>query len=275
MGEPRVSPEQLQEYGPYADDARRIAMFSVANDFEAHGYPMPPHTDTLLAQNWCNMITRKIGASYVAHIPYTTDTAGEIALNWSPIYLPFEEFYLKLKDYVKWHVERLSFTPAKVAVIIGHGGNRDLPERNDDLAKFLGYPTACISPGASEPLIYPEFEALDKVLEIIMLGGEHAYILEYSLIAGLGHLDFDKLDTLNKVASKDPLEALRRWPAIAGLGGFIEFGGPEFDYLRQNEGFRVAREDFKKRGKIIVDPELGRRASDAIVNHFCEQLLSS
>ena len=273
MSEPKVSREQLQGYGPYADDARRIAMFSVANDFEAHGYPMPPHTDSLLAQNWCNMIARKIGASYIAHIPYTTDTAGEIARNWSPNYLPFEEFYQKLKDFVKYHVERLSFTPTKVVVIIGHGGNRDLPERNDDLSAFLGYPANCMSADISEALIYPEFEALDVIYDIFALGGEHAYILEYSLIADLGHLDYGKLDVLNEVASKDPLEALRRWPAIAGLGGFIEFGGSEFDYLKKNEGFHVALEDFKKRRKIIVDPELGRRATELVVNCFCERML--
>ena len=267
----KVTPEKLREYGPYTDEARRIAMFSVANDFEAHGFPMPPHTDTLLAQNWCNLITRQIGASYVAHIPYCTDL-GDFARNWSPGYIPFEEFYTKLSEFVKWHVERLSFAPAKVAIIIGHGGNRDLPEREDDLSKALGVPVRCLQAGVSEPLVYPEFEALDVVYDIAAKGGEHAYILEYSLIAHLGHFDFEKLDVLNEVAAKDPLEALRKWPAIAGLGGYLEFGGPEFDFLREIGGLCAALEDFKKRRKIIVDPELGKRATKLIVDHFCERL---
>ncbi len=268
----KVSSEQLTTYGPYDDEMRRVAMFSVANDFEAHGYPMPPQTDTLLAQNWCRLITRKIGASYIAHIPYSTDSVGDVALNWSPNYIPFEEFYRKLRDFVKWHIERLSFAPSKVVVIIGHGGNRDLPDRNDDLSEFIGHPVECLSAGVSEALVYPEFEALDTVYEIVAAGGEHAYILEYSLIAHLGHLDYDKLDVLNEVASKDPLEALKRWPAIAGLGGFIEFGGPEYDPLREFGGMLIALEDFKKRRKLIVDAELGRRATELIVNHFCERL---
>ncbi|MBI4831321.1 MAG: hypothetical protein HY801_07150 [Candidatus Lindowbacteria bacterium] len=210
-----------------------------------------------------------------SHIPYATDTTGAIALNWSPIYIPFDEFYARLRDFVKWHLERLSFTPSKVAIIIGHGGNRDLPEREDDLSKYLGLPVKCLSAGVSEPLVYPEFEAIETIYEIVSKGGEHAYILEYSLIAYLGHLDFSKLDVLNDVAAKDPLEALRRWPAIAGLGGYIEFGGPEYEPLRQIGGLVAALEDFKKRRKIIVDRELGRRATELIVNYFCEKLQES
>ncbi len=273
MTDLRISSEKLETYGPYDPKARKIAMFSVANDFEAHGYPMPPHTDSLLAHSWCNLIARQIGASYIAHIPYSTDTAGEIALNWSPYYMPFEEFYSKVEEFVKWHAERLSFKPEKIAIIIGHGGNRDLPERDDDLTKAVGVPVSCLSAGVSGPLVYPEFEPLDAVIEIVAKGGEHAYILEYSLIAHLGHLDYDKLDILNEVAAKDPLEALRRWPAIAGLGGYVELGGPEFQWLKDNEGFQTAVADFKQRRKIIVDKELGRRATGLIVDYFCERLL--
>ncbi|RJP74581.1 MAG: hypothetical protein C4532_01835 [Candidatus Abyssobacteria bacterium SURF_17] len=275
MNDLQVTAQQLEGYGPYVPEMRRVAMFSVANDFEAHGYPMPPQTDTLLAQNWCHLITRKIGASYIGHIPYCTDSVGAIALNWSPNYIPFDAFYAKLKEFVKWHLERMSFKPSKVAIIIGHGGNRELPEHEKGLSAFLGVPVQCLQAGASEALIYPEFEALETVYEIVAAGGEHAYILEYSLIADFGHLDFSKLETLNDVAARDPLEALRRWPAIAGLGGFIEFGGPEYDPLRQIEGLWIALEDFKKRRKIIVDAELGRRATDLIVDYFCERIQES
>lgn len=268
----KVSPEKLDTYGPYDPEMRRVAMFSVANDFEAHGYPMPPRTDTFLAQNWCTLIMRRIGTSYVSHIPYSTDSVGEIARNWSPYYIPFDEFYSKLKDYVKSHVEQLSFRPEKIVIIIGHGGNRELINQEEDLSSFFKIPTQCLQAGVSEPLVYPEFEALDVIYEIAAAGGEHAYMLEYSLIAHLGHLDFKKLDTLNEVAAKDPLEALKRWPAIAGLGGFIEFGGPEYDPLREIEGLTLALEDFKKRGKIIVDKELGRRATELVINHFCERI---
>ncbi|MBI5116832.1 hypothetical protein HZA56_10190 [Candidatus Poribacteria bacterium] len=268
----KIQTNELESYGPYDPEMRRVALFSVANDFEAHGFPMPPHTDTLLAQDWCHLITRQIGASYVAHIPYTTDTTGAVALNWCPIYMPFDEFYARLRDFVKWHIERMSFVPSKAAIIIGHGGNRELPERDGDLSKSLGLPVQCLSAGVSEALIYPEFEALDTVYDIVAKGGEHAYILEYSLIAHLGHFDFGKLNVLNEVAARDPLEALRRWPAIAGLGGYIEFGGPEYDPLRQIEGLVAALEDFKRRRKIIVDAELGRRATELIVNYFCEKI---
>jgi hypothetical protein len=91
-------------------------------------------------------------------------------------------------------------------------------------------------------------------------------------MAYYGHFDFAKLDVLNEVAARDPLEALKRWPAIAGLGGFIEFGGPEYDGLRQIEGLVIALEDFKKRRKILVDIELGERASQLLVDHFCERI---
>ncbi|RJP26350.1 MAG: hypothetical protein C4520_00755 [Candidatus Abyssobacteria bacterium SURF_5] len=272
LSEPTVTENQIETYGPYQPRMQKIALFTVANDCEAHGYPMPPHTDSLLAQNWCRLITQRLGAPYAAHIPYCTDSAGEIARRWSPRYLPFDEFYDKLRDFVKWHVERLSFQPEKVAIIIGHGGNRELPERQQHLSGILGMPVQCLLPSVSEPLIYPEFEALDVIYDIAAKGGEHAYMLEYSLMAHLGHFDFGKLQVLNEVAERDPLEALRRWPAIAGLGGFIEFGGREFDPLRDIGGLVAALEDFKKRRKIIVDAELGRRATVLIVDYFCECL---
>lgn len=268
----RVTEEQLETYGPYEPSMRKTAMFSVANDFEAHGYPMPPHTDSLLAQNWCRLITRQLGISYVAHIPYSTDSVGDVARTWSPRFMPFDQFYEKLREFVAWHLSRLSFKPERVAIIIGHGGNRGLPERQDDLTKALGLPVQCLMPGVSEALVYPEFEALDVIYEIAAEGGEHAYMLEYSMMAHLGHFDFEKLKVVNEAAARDPLEALRRWPAIAGLGGFMQFGGKEYDPLREIGGLTTALEDFKKRRKILVDPELGRRASDLIVKYFCERL---
>jgi hypothetical protein len=264
--------DQIENYGPYQSRMRRVALFSVANDFEAHGLPMPPNTDTLLAQNWCRLISQRLGVSYIAHIPYSTDSVGEVARNWSPYYLDFNEFSDKLRDFVAWHLKRLNFEPEKVVILIGHGGNRRLPEREESLTAALGVPVQCLLPGVSELLIYPEFEAIDVIYDIAVKGGEHAYILEYSLMAYYGHFDFAKLDTLNEVAARDPLEALKRWPAIAGLGGFIEFGGREYDGLRQIEGLVVALEDFKKRRKILVDAELGKRASELLVNHFCERI---
>jgi creatinine amidohydrolase/Fe(II)-dependent formamide hydrolase-like protein len=269
----KIQNEELENYGPYDPETRRIALFSVANDFEAHGYPMPPQTDTLLAQNWCHRIVRQIGASYIAHIPYCTDSTGEVALNWSPNYIPFQEFYRKVRDFVRWHLKHLSFTPSKVAIIIGHGGNRQLPEREKALSKSLGLPVKCLEAGVSEALIYPDFEPLGVIYDIFDKGGEHAYIAEYSMIAHLGHLDFGKLAVLNEVAAKDPLEALRRWPAIAGLGGYMQFGGPEYDPLREIGGLVVSLEDFKKRRKIIVDRELGRLTTELIVNYLCEKLV--
>jgi len=113
----QVTEEELETCGLYEPCMRKIAMFSVANDFEAHGLPMPPNTDTLLAQNWCRMITQKIGASYVAHIPYSTDMAGDVARNWSPRYIPFDQFYEKLREFVAWHLPRLSFRPEKAVII--------------------------------------------------------------------------------------------------------------------------------------------------------------
>jgi hypothetical protein len=89
-------------------------------------------------------------------------------------------------------------------------------------------------------------------------------------MADFGHLDFRKLETLNAVAARDPFEALRRWPAIAGLGGFIEFGGPEYDPLREIGGLVAALEDFKKRRKILTQNSAGR---DRIGRKpFCERI---
>jgi hypothetical protein len=173
-GQIKVSIEQLENYGPYQPRMRRVALFSVANDFEAHGLPMPPNTDTLLAQNWCRLVSQRLGVSYIANIPYSTDSVGEVARSWSPYYLDFDEFYNRVRDFVEWHMKRLSFKPDKVIILIGHGGNRRLPEREKALTDALGVPVQCLLPGVSELLIYPEFEAIDVIYDIAVKGGEHA-----------------------------------------------------------------------------------------------------
>jgi hypothetical protein len=77
---------------------------------------------------------------------------------------------------------------------------------------------------------------------------------------------------MNAVAERDPLEVLKRWPAVAGLGGYIEFGGPEFDLLREIEGLRLSVEDFKTRRTIVADRQLGKTIVEAIAGFVVQRI---
>ena len=66
------------------------------------------------------------------------------------------------------------------------------------------------------------------------------------------------------------MEALRRWPALAGLGGFIEFGGEKFSVLRTLN--HECLEHFKAKRRIEATKELGERIFTSMVSSIKEQL---
>jgi len=268
----KLSQKQLESYGPHENENRRVVILTVGNDMEAHGYAMPPDIDSrnirVIAQRAC----QRTGATFLGHLPYSTDSVGAIARNWSPWYLPFDEFVEKVEETASHLVRSLVFSPRKVFILIGHGGNRLLPEENERLSKTLRAPVEAFMPGFADGFDVSDSEIGKALMEILFAGGEHAYIMEHSAAAYLGDVDERKLAEMNAVAEQDPLKVLKRWPAVAGLGGYLEFGGTEFDPLREIDGLRLSLEDFKRRRKIVADRELGEKVVEAITDFVVQRI---
>ena len=54
-----------------------------------------------------------------------------------------------------------------------------------------------------------------------------------STAEAVGHLDRPKLEALRTEMERDLEGTLKKHPGVADLAGYIRFGGPEFDELRQ------------------------------------------
>ena len=264
--------ERLNTYGPHKKENREVVVLTVGNDMEAHGYAMPPDIDSRNIRAIAQPACQRTGATFLGHLPYSTDSVGDIARNWSPRYLPFDEFVEKVTGTAANLVGSLGFRPRKVLILIGHGGNRLLPTEDESMSKSVGAPVEAFMPGFAEDFDLSGFETSDVLMQILAAGGEHAYIMEHSAAAYFGDVDEEKLAEMNRVADKDPLEALRRWPAIAGLGGYLEFGGKEFDPLREIEGLRLCVDDFKKRRRIVADKGLGKKIVESVIEFVVNRI---
>jgi creatinine amidohydrolase/Fe(II)-dependent formamide hydrolase-like protein len=248
--------KEMDGYGPFKQDEDKVLIFSIGNDFEAHGPALPKDIDSRVAKALAVSVANASGANYCAHIPFSTDMTGEIAKYWSPRYLSFDVFANKTLKFMQFNLKELSYKPEKIVIINGHGGNTRLLAMIDKYTEKLGITVDVFIPEAVRiPLGYT---------------GEHAYIAEHSVAAYLGVLDSLRLNEINQVAGQDPLEALRRWPALAGLGGFIEFGGERFSALRQLN--HECLEHFKSKRRIEATKELGDKIFNAMVNSIKEQL---
>jgi creatinine amidohydrolase/Fe(II)-dependent formamide hydrolase-like protein len=257
MSEPsRVTLRDINGYGPFREAEAETLVFSIGNDYEAHGPALPKDIDSRVAKELAIKVANATGASYCSHIPFSTDMTGDIAKYWSPYYIPFEEFTDKTLKFIQFYLKQLPRKPKKIVILNGHGGNTRLLAMIDSYTAKLGVQVdVFISAETRIPLGY---------------SGEHAYIAEHSVAAYLGVMDRKRLNELNEVASQDPMEALRRWPAVAGLGGFIEFGGEKFSILRTLNG--ECLEHFKSKRMIQGDPELGEKLFLSMVQSVKENI---
>ena len=252
------SKEMIEKYGPYPAGRREVFCFSVGNDLEAHGPALPPETDSIMARAFAYNFSARYGAYYVAHIPYTSDRVGSIALDWSPCFIEWNDFVEKTIAFIKWHIGRLPWAPERIVIFAGHGGLMELFSMNEELSKRLGVKVRTGFVAGVGPVQLPEdLEARDAVEKILSGAGEHAYILEHSAAAALDILDWEKLSMINQEAAQDPESVLKKWPALAGLGGYILFGDKSRYQPLRDAGLEFVLNDFLKRKKIVVSKELG------------------
>ena len=249
---------QIEECGKFPAERRKRFIFSVGNDFEAHGPALPPEIDSIMARSLAYHLALNTGAYYAGHIPFTSDRVGGIARAWSPTHIDFEVFVEKTVEFIKDAMGKFPWKAERVIIFVGHGGLIPLLMMGDELSQKFGVKTRVgFVAGVGQVELPKNLEARDTVEKILAGAGEHAYILEHSVAAALGVLDWAKLEQLNRDAEKDPREVLRKHPALAGLGGYQLFGDAKKYGCLKEVGLEFVLNDFLERRKIVVSKELG------------------
>jgi creatinine amidohydrolase/Fe(II)-dependent formamide hydrolase-like protein len=264
---------KLTDRGPFGENEDKAIIFSVGNANEAHGYALPRDIDSRQAKWIAINASNKAGARYVGHIPYSTDRVGDIAINWSPNYIPLDKFFEKSIQFMKYHIDLLhdyGIAFEKIVICNFHGGNI-FPRRTvREMKKELGYKVKAFGPFDLD-LNSADQEKINYWLVKRGVKPGHADTTEHSIAAVLGLVDYQKLEIMNDLIQKDIKTAVRKWPAIGGLGGYLEFGGEEFDPLRDPKiGLTACYTKFKEDGKIIIYKELGQFIIDSIVNSIAK-----
>jgi creatinine amidohydrolase/Fe(II)-dependent formamide hydrolase-like protein len=250
-----IDPEKLKSTGPYPPQNRKVMLYSIGASNEGHGDALPSNIDDYMARRTAAQVSEQTGFNYRGHIPYSSDRVGEIARDWNPGYIPMSELITNTIRFIQQDVktvERHLTEVSHVAIISGHGGNNFLKDAEADISKKIGKPFFYMPP-------FPGIHVDSKVHGRIDIA--HADHGEHSVALYLGMVDLEKLANINRVAAKDPLEALRQNPPIMGLGYYIlpQLGGPRYEPLRAHQDLMdMALRFINKDRKIIADPEVGR-----------------
>jgi len=234
----------LGNWGPFGRGENRVAVFTVGNPCEGHGPALPRDIDDRVVKALALGACDATGAYYCGHIPFTSDRVGRIALAWSPLWIPENEMVTKTTKFMRTYLGMVGLDFQRICLLNGHGGNNFIAGRQEELSEKTGRPVEFVIP----------FEGVET---------GHADTLEHSVAAYLGLVDAGKLATMNDLVRRDPKKALRRWPPIGGLGGYIMFGGEEFSELRKPEyGLTKCLEGFLADREIRADMTLGRNLFD-------------
>ena len=294
---------KMDDWGPFGKNEGKWLIFSIGNPVEGHGYALPRNIDDLHSQRIAHLISCKIGGRYVAHIPWATDNFTVVAKDWAPKSIPVEEIVPKIIDFMKFHIEiykRMNLPTSNVFIYSGHGGNRPIAQYSDEIKKALQLEKLIV---ADTDAFADDIEdrALDEVTKLsaqlagegedprqirralvqILLSIAHAGHFEHCLGAAMGILDEEKLKIMNQELEKDFEAALKKWPPLGGLGGFLLAGGEYTEALgtKENDKFglwkclkRLRRLDH---GKVRVYKELGELMINLIVDYFSEMLVNA
>jgi creatinine amidohydrolase/Fe(II)-dependent formamide hydrolase-like protein len=226
-----------------------VLLYSLGSIDEEHGPALPGMIDDVIAVRSAFDIFVQAGFRYRKHLPYVSDRVGEIARDWCPHWMPREKLVGRVISDIRADAARWPRTVSHVVLINGHGGNNFLKEREQDISERIGIPFLFIVPLEGDGVMDPKLGRVECV---------HADTGEHSLAAYLGVLNTTRLRDINRTAAESPEKALKRWKALAGLGGYVLYGGPRYRELRRPEyGLLKAAESFLRNPKIIGDPGIG------------------
>ena len=196
------------------------------------------------------LVCERLGLQYSGHLPFVSDRVGEIAKDWCPAWMPVDIVTRGIIDYIKRDIEGWPKKVSHAVVISGHGGNNFLKDEEDNLSQEIGIPFHYTLPFAECSAEHTKYGKIEV---------EHANPGEHSVAAYMGVLDKEALDEINMTAAQNPEEALRKWPPLCGLGGYILLGGPRYEALRNPDwGLERHGRKFLEEKYILGDYEVGK-----------------
>ncbi|MHA1782567.1 MAG: hypothetical protein ACTSUL_03975 [Promethearchaeota archaeon] len=291
---------KMSDWGPFGPNEGKWLIFSIGNPEEGHGYALPRMMDDFFAQRVAHLISCKTGFRYVAHIPWTTDGVGIIAKDWGPKFIPPEELANKVVKFIQFHMnnyKEMGLPCDRIFIYSGHGGNNPLADFTEMIKKKLKVKELIIT--KTDDIMEVAEKILDDAKRLtmklgktdeerkqiarefttILLGAGHAGHMEHSIAAAIGILDEKKLKIMNEKLEKNFEEALKKWPPIGGLGGYLLQGGKYTDALGTKKddryGLWKCLKALKKldNGRIKPIKELGELVIKVSVEYYSNILL--
>lgn len=254
----KLDMKRVSNWGPYKDKAKEIALFSLGSLCEGHSPALPNEIDDLVAQRWAADARDITGARYWGHIPIGSNTDGHGADDWIIFNTRQEKAYRMLVNYLKQHVKILEKTfvkPRKIFLISGHGGWHFLVDREKQMEREVGVPVEYAWSWSRE---------WKKVI--------HSGIGEHSIADYLGYLNRRGHKMINRIARKDPEEALKRWPTLMGLMGYILSGNSKYITLRKEKKLPWIKWFLDDKKGIPVYKELGKRLYNKHLNYIVKRI---
>ena len=273
---------KMSDWGPFKLTSSNTLIFSMGNPCEGHGPALPPDNDSRCANFVAYHVSERSGAKFIAHIPYTTDQVGDIALDWSPAYIPMRKCVNNCVTYIEYHckvLQEIGIEFSRILIINGHGGNYGVDKFSiwDELkTKFSLSDLRFINTyevDIHEILQSQDFsaETHDAYLTAVQTGG-HADTIEHSIATLYGGIDYGKFYKMNKFITKNGTEAaLRKWPVLGGLGGYLKFGGERYNPLRQ-VGLERCLSQFEEDNQIFLFPELAQIVMEHLMKRICSMI---
>jgi hypothetical protein len=289
---------KMDDWGPFGNSEGKWLLFSMGNPEEGHSYALPRNMDDLGAQRITHLISCKTGGRYVAHIPWSTDTAGLIAKDWSPKTIPPRELINRLVKFLQYHIqlyEEMGFDTSRVFIYSFHGGNNPIAGFIQEIKEKLNLNKLIITrtdnvAGDIADIVLEKLHFLSielskdnidakklmrKLIKIVTTL-DHAGHCEHSIGAAIGVLDEEKLVLMNRELEDDFEKALKKWPTLAGLGGLIMYGKKYAEVLgtKDNDihGHWKCLNTLRRldNGKIVTIKEVGVILIETIVNYYSQ-----
>lgn len=238
-------------------DRYQVKIFSLGAHFENHGDALPLNIDDYIGRHLAICISKKIMGDYIGHLPYCGDREGKKAKDWNPGVMEktvvVNGIISDIKNEIKKREQIGISSPLCFVLVSGHGGNNYLKDEEQNIGKRTNVPILYLP---------PFYKITIKNKKLGTIGVTHADHAEHSIADYLGLLDKKNLEKINNLAKTDPLKALRKNPAIMGLGGYVlpEIAGDKYKSLRDRhpELVKTAQRFVTKEKKIFADKRIGK-----------------
>lgn len=273
---------KIHDWDPFKPVLHNTIIFTIGNPCEGHGPVLSADNDSRCANFVAHQVSNRTGARFISHIPYTSDQVGEIALDWSPLFLPMEKFVIKSVEFMKNHCQilqnQVNMQFSKILIINGHGGHfgmTDYPYWNELREQFESdiIFVNTYEADVTKSIQANSFLSNESQKVYLNIASGHADTMEHSVASLYGGIDYGKLYQLNKFIRKNGVDAtLKKWPVLAGLGGYQKFGGDEYEPLRNIETLVKCLNQFEEEKQILVFPEFAHLVMEQLITNICQKV---